>query len=214
MSYVEWLEQSVADAGLHWLSPEVQAVLRVQMMARDRFVDAVKAAIRAADITTADEYALALLGEERNLQRVPGEDVETWRNYIMNAPQTWQDAGTLGNLKRQLERLNIGNIGIYEWGNSDPTRWAEFSVYIFADDPVTVNKWGTDQDWGDDGVWGWDGDPNVTRSLISLIRKWKPAKSKLRTLVFSTGPIWGVEDGLWDNDGLWNEQPEIYTLTF
>lgn len=213
-SYIKWLEQSIANAGLHWLSPEVQAVLQVQMQARDIFVQHLKDAIRVGDITTGDEYALALIGEERNLQRVPGETLEAWRNYIMNAPQTWRNAGTYGNLVAQLQRLELGAVAIYEFGASQPERWAEYGIYIFSSTPVEVKKWGIGEDWGDDGVWGWDGDPNVTRSIISLARKWQPAKSKLARLVFSTGPIWGVDDGLWGNDGLWDEQPEIYTLTF
>lgn len=205
--YSEYMPRLIAP----WSQEErTAALVTAEGAVKDEEIQRMIAAVKIALLEYADEDALALIGAERGLERVPAESAEDWLEHVTNAWQVWERAGTLLGVKAALERLAMGEVIITEWGRHDPARWAEFSVNIQATTVGATRKWGQGK-WGQ-GAWKWLGDAAPLRMALLLIAKFKPAKSKLVSLTLHESLKWGAR-GTWGT-GKWASQGASITIYF
>jgi len=172
------------------------------------FNDAYNAAFQAGaagllDAPTFPVDALALLGNERNIERYPGETNDHYHTRVKNAWDSWAQAGTmrlvteLGYLGLTAEIKENFTAG-WDW-DGDADNWSRIWVVITDHDWEPV-EWGeSGRKWGDNGVWGCDATAAEASTLLRLIRKWKPGHVLPITIVILDEGSWSEPDGTWDD---------------
>lgn len=137
--------------------------------------------------SVASAAALAEHGRSRSLTRYPGEPLDVFRRRVCGALEFWRHGGTLVGVRLALEQAGYRAV-ITEHGRDDEDRdhWAEFSVTVA---PFLVQRSTAQWDRTDayDGTATWDYKLPATplSALLDLIRDVKPARSRLRRLLFS-----------------------------
>jgi hypothetical protein len=196
------------DMAPPWLQGPIGAKwLEGRGAVKDQLVALLVEAVRARAVMRSPDDALALIGQERNLSRHPGESTEAYRDRLKGARSFWEMAGTLPGIELAMEQLGY-TISIIYVRNIDPTRWSNF-IPVVRPGPKRYGAplWDDDGLWEDNGqLWGTDltaEEQDRIRYIINLV---KPSHTDIDDVIFyaQRGALWG-EEGLWQNDGLWEE---------
>jgi hypothetical protein len=196
------------DMAPPWLQGPIGAKwLEGRGAVKDQLVALLVEAVRARAVMRSPDDALALIGQERNLSRHPGESTEAYRDRLKGARSFWEMAGTLPGIELAMEQLGY-TISIIYVRNIDPTRWSNF-IPVVRPGPKRYGAplWDDDGLWEDSGqLWGTDltaEEQDRIRYIINLV---KPSHTDIDDVIFyaQRGALWG-EEGLWENDGLWEE---------
>jgi hypothetical protein len=160
------------------------------------------AAVRARVIATADEQALAYLGAERGLERLPGEFLEAYRTRVARAWDYWRLGGTRPGMQLALELLGY-DVTIIEHGlpppdgQSAPDRvwWSEFTIWLR---PGSVPGYGavlwgeefgvppTQHVWGEANLlWGTSMPAREMWRIMATICQMKSAHSRPRQVFYA-----------------------------
>jgi hypothetical protein len=196
------------DMAPPWLQGPIGAKwLEGRGAVKDQLVALLVEAVRARAVMRSPDDALALIGQERNLSRHPGESTEAYRDRLKGARSFWEMAGTLPGIQLAMDQLGY-TISIIYVRNIDPTRWSNF-IPVVRPGPKRYGAplWDDDGLWEDNGqLWGTDltaEEQDRIRYIINLV---KPSHTDIDDVIFyaQRGALWG-EEGLWQNDGLWEE---------
>lgn len=148
--------------------------------------------------------ALALLGNERNIERYPAESNDAYSTRVKAAWESWKQAGTM-RIVSELSALGLTAeiketfTAGWDW-DGDAANWSRFWSVI-TDHGWSFVYWGSGGSaWGD-GVWGCDATQAEAGTLLRLIRKWKPGHVVPITIVVMDEVDWAAEqpDGTWDD---------------
>ena len=166
--------------------------------------------------------ALTYLAAERNLEMVPTESEQAWRNRLQSAWSIWNEGGTQQVQLDQLGWYNLLAAGVYRRHElSTPPAvgsayvqsfarlvWAQFDIIVQKAHPWQPVYWGS-ASWGD-GTWGsagryWgstmsDVQANYLRRQIRLFKAGHSTCTYLHVLL-GTGHIWGL--GAWGDGWVW-----------
>ena len=148
----------------------------------DILKEALVAALESSWALNCPTDALAYIGSERQLEKYPNEDLETYRIRLWDAWNAWYWAGTEKGLIEQLKlATQLSNITVRtnaQWDDGPPDGnvnwWSRFWVIIGPPHPYTAHKWGTGR-WGDGRLWGADIHPDDLELMRRVIKKWKPS---------------------------------------
>lgn len=170
-----------------------QAHLRALAAPLDDLAERAYRVMLARLVWFAPEDALHLLGEERGLQRFPGEPLPTYRRRVHGAWAYWAQAGTVPGLVTALEHAGYRAVVVEHFRDPDPVRWAEFSVVVGPLERLRPDAyWDGAAPWDGSRSWGFDLPAVPLASLVDLIRDLKPAHARLRQLIWSPrGRYWG-----------------------
>ncbi|MFW5435201.1 hypothetical protein [Paenibacillus apiarius] len=116
-------------------------------------------------IITASELMLNEHGRERDMPRLKGEDIESYRLRLMMKNLIATQAGTEQGILTALKALGYEKSYIEPYYIHDPDRWAEFIVYLGSSTPSGIND---------------------IAIIDAEVMKVKPARSK---------PSYGIEEG-------------------
>lgn len=81
-------------------------------------------------IETAPEWALELHGKDRNIIRLPNENVEMYRTRLLAAYINYAFGGTNTGIIRALDIFNF-SVEVQELYKTDPTKRDQFNVIVF-----------------------------------------------------------------------------------
>jgi len=142
--------------------------------------------------------ALPYIGDERGIEKAPGESDADYRLRLWGAWETWQWSGTsigvynglvtcgltvsdwLGTpwwswLSTWPETGHVWIMNAADWtdcpdGDDDPAHWARFWVVIdgYAEGFSSDGTWGSGGTWGDGGAWGFGSSPTAAE-----VERWK-----------------------------------------
>lgn len=146
----------------------------------DEARDVIYAVRRAWYVRTSPEAGLELLGEERGLPRLPGEDIESYRSRLLAAFLTWQAGGTDEGVQAALALVGLPDADAHQVVFQAPWRF-----------DATVRFDGTAQ-FGGRPHWAWFdvvapmpgagvSDESMSAWLVTIAR-WKAAHARLRRL--------------------------------
>lgn len=110
----------------------------------------------------AKEEALNLLGKERGIEPIKGENLEDYRTRVINALDWWKLAGTVKGIRTVFKLLGFEDVSV---SPADPggERWAEFKVVL---QKTTITQEDTDK----------------LPYAVGIINRLKPAHEKLAEL--------------------------------
>lgn len=120
-------------------------------------------------IISASEQMLEEHGRERDMPRLKGEDVESYRMRLLMKNVIAEQAGTKNGILVALKALGYDQSYIEPYYIHDPERWAEFIVYLGSNTPPGIND---------------------IAIIDSEVMKVKPARSK---------PNYAIEEGVGTN---------------
>lgn len=191
-AYTEYLLALIPPA---LSGPQARVYLESHGEVLDRLLTRLLLAVRVHLIHKAPEEALALLGEERSLPRLMGEDVETYRRRVLGAWEFWQWAGTLEGVVRALAVMGY-RTRVIEHYRSEPERWAEFSLALSDASERLYWLWDSGERWDGGASWGSWGEAAV----LPVVNTVKPAHARLRRV------IWVHPNGFaWDDGSRWGD---------
>jgi len=170
-------------------------------MVAEGAVQAVKARLLGAGPDDALPYA----GNDRQIERAPGESVESYRARLLGAFETWRRAGTNKGILVALAVIGYPTAAIYEshdWFPLDPAWWR---FWLVLDPPSGFSSWklGDGTKLGDKLV-GLDklgADAKAALTLLRrVVRKWKAAHTLcVKIIVVLSGKLigtgWKLGDG-------------------
>lgn len=90
-------------------------------------------------IISASELMLDEHGRERDMPRLKGEDIESYRMRLLMKNVIAEQAGTKNGILTALKALGYDKSYIEPYYIHDPDRWAEFLVYLSSSAPIGVN---------------------------------------------------------------------------
>jgi hypothetical protein len=139
------------------------------------------------------EDALAVTGEERGIQRYPGETAGQYRARLDGAWLAWSQAGSALAILSQLEAAGLPGARLYrasEWSRAEPGYWSVFWVYVSEDYSPPA--------------------PSAQQAAVwaSIVRKWKAANWICGGIILQhAGSAWGT-GGTWgaSSRGAWGRQ--------
>lgn len=171
----------------------------------------------AGAITRCPDDAVARIGDDTNIERLPGEALDSYRARLRGAWETWSWAGTATGVRTALNLLGWWGVWlptVREIGHPDPYThlWARFYVFLTGNSVWGEQLWGAffwgsaapdprpsallwgAFDWGDDTLWG----VAITEADLMYIRlslrKWQGARDRVARLVFTfKSVLWGTE---------------------
>ncbi|WP_018752683.1 hypothetical protein [Paenibacillus sanguinis] len=91
-------------------------------------------------LISASELLLDEHGRERDMPRLKGEDLESYRMRLMMKNVIAEQAGTKNGILVALKALGYDQSYIEPYYLYDPARWAEFIVYLGSKTPPGVNS--------------------------------------------------------------------------
>ncbi|EPR07754.1 hypothetical protein [Ruminiclostridium papyrosolvens] len=90
-------------------------------------------------IISANELMLNEHGKDRGMPRLKGEDIETYRTRLSMKAIIAEKAGTKEGVLLAVKALGYEKSYIEPMYLSDPSRWAEFIVFLQSKTPSTIN---------------------------------------------------------------------------
>jgi hypothetical protein len=215
-TYKELL-QSGENSPAWLLKPKGAAWLGGMGALKDATLERLKAAVKLRFASRAPSDGLAGLGDERVLERAPGDTDRTYAARLVDAWNLWRFGGTALGLLTALRDLgyttaivaianglafSLGSGGALvttvlpaeSWACGASFFWSKFVVFLPA------NPWGVDPS---------DSDPRV-ELLRRTVRRWKSAHATCSDIaVLDAGRLWDwpivLDDGVtpreWDNQG-------------
>lgn len=137
-----------------------------------REIDDLKAAILRvrdeANVASASEVMLPVHGQDRDMLRLEGEDVEAYRTRLSMKGIISEWSGTRKGIQYVLTSLGYGRSMIEPVYPQDPTRWAEFAVNLGVADPNAVKN---------------------SYLIFSEIFRVKEASSRLASIIFTAETV-------------------------
>lgn len=205
----------LADASPTWLKKiDGYGVRMMQGMVGyfgDLIAESFNQAIKAAWLkqSTRPQDALDPIGDNFNIERVPGELDADYETRLNDAWTLWEEAATLEFAENAFTPFGIDASDILlrtrnEWTFA-ANRWSQFWV-VLTDDagslPWAEDIWGPGV-WGDEGTWGTDATFEEITGIVKLVCKWKSAHElPVETiLLYGDGAVWGV--GTWGVPRVW-----------
>ncbi|WP_018750719.1 hypothetical protein [Paenibacillus sanguinis] len=91
-------------------------------------------------IISASERILEEHGRERDMPRLKGEDIESYRMRLLMKNVIAEQAGTKNGILTALKALGYDQSYIEPYYLYDPDRWAEFIIYLGSKTPPGVNS--------------------------------------------------------------------------
>lgn len=155
------------------------------------------------DAPTFPADALALIGNERNIERYPAETNDQYRARVKDAWASWSEAGTM-RLAEELDYLGFtaeikeNFTAGWDW-DGDSDNWSRIWIVI-TEHPWEPIHFGDSGLYLGSGVIGCDATQDEAGTLLRLIRKWKPGHTFPITVVVMDED-WASEqpDGTWDD---------------
>lgn len=161
-----------------------------------------------AEATSPDDV-LTHVGNERLMEKYPGETDATYRARLLAAWDTWSKAGNESVIIAQLTAFGLSGITIktnadWNWDNQ-PNNWSRFWVVITGHPWTWSGTWGDGGDWGDGRLWGITATEAQLEAVRSIINKFRPAHVINPWIIFVIdGAQWtGTPNGKWDD---WRER--------
>ncbi|MEF2965678.1 hypothetical protein V3851_07535 [Paenibacillus sp. M1] len=90
-------------------------------------------------IISASELMLGEHGRERDMPRLKGEEVESYRMRLMMKNVIAEQAGTREGILLALRSMGYDQSFIEPYYLLDPERWAEFIIYLGSQSPSGIN---------------------------------------------------------------------------
>lgn len=90
-------------------------------------------------VISASEIMLPEHGKDRKMPRLKGEDVETYRTRLAMKAIIAENAGTKEGVLLAVKALGYEDSYIEPMYLSDPSRWAEFIVFLQGKTQATIN---------------------------------------------------------------------------
>jgi len=188
-----WLRGRYGEAWAHVLG-----------LAKDAIAEGAHQAVKLRLLGGCPEDALPYAGEDRQIERVPGESASSYRNRLLRAFVTWRLAGTNKGVLSALATIGFTSAIIIEsedWGASpDPTAWWLFWVVLSPPLPFSpAFKLGDGTKLGEKPL-GVTGPLELIELLRRVIRKWKAAHAVCANVVLLfdgelLGTGWKLGDG-------------------
>jgi hypothetical protein len=92
-------------------------------------------------IETAPEWALELHGKDRNIIRLPNENIEMYRTRLFAAYINYAFGGTNTGIVRALAKFNF-SVQVQELYKTEPTKRDQFNVIVFdLGEPITTETY-------------------------------------------------------------------------
>lgn len=205
---------------------------------KDAVADAANEAVLAGFAETAPDDALDSIGHNFNLDnKCDALPYSQYRLKLLEAWEVWKSSGTPARLIKEIQDLGFPNVSIIpQWIETAPgifvkslpsvidtnpfmeanPFWSNFWVVINQPHSFTGHIWGTPPA----GIWGtgtggfpykWgsvEGDQDLLSCIVNLIKKFKPAWTSCRGIVFLLPGAVTWDDGhLWDPLVLWGLDP-------
>ena len=152
--------------------------------------------------------ALAYLGAERGLERVPSEAESEHRHRLRGAWGIWQLAGSAQGHLDAVGWTGLQNIKLYRraaLANPAPAGspyvqsfarqvWASFDLVIQKPHPWSQKVWGSGWTYGDGTVWGSTATYDEVNRLKRFVRQFKSAHSTCVYIhvALGQGAMWGT----------------------
>ncbi len=194
---------------------------------KDALLRASQDALLAGAITRCPDDAVYRIGLDTNIERLPGESLDSYRARLRGAWETWSWAGTATGVRTALNLLGWWGVWlptVREIGHPDPYThlWARFYVFITGntvwdeltwdsgwkwDDRVTLDAselvWDSGWTWDTDTLWDVDITADQLRQIRLSLRKWRNARDRVAGLAFTFGAVlWDTE--VWDAEWTWD----------
>jgi hypothetical protein len=193
-----------------------QQLMRSLGILKDLALERARRAVRARMPTLAPYDALPLIGDERQIDAVPGEPAAAYAERLRNAWDTWRLAGLPLGVLRALRIAGFPTVTLLQM--------RRHSFTLDADSNLVVANYGAPVDqgytpanypatfWNAFGVvisepFGWSGavpaDGSATAELCRrVLKRWKPAHAICDTITIVTGiELWDWPAGSWDEAG-------------
>lgn len=176
---------------------------RASGLVKDLVAEGAMQAVKARFLRAGPPDALAYAGNDRWIERAPGEADAVYRARLLQAFETWRLAGTSKGILRALAIIGYPKATIYEshqWFPKDP-RWWRF--WIVIDPPHGFSLWrlgdGTKLGTKLLGLDKPDGKAALDL-LRRVVRKWKAAHAVCANIVLVLfgkllGTGWKIGDG-------------------
>jgi hypothetical protein len=136
----------------HLLAPTGEAWELVQGLIKDAHAEGTREGVALRFVLHAPLDALPVLGSERQIERAPGEEIEVYRQRLVDAWDAWGRAGTAAGILGQLAAAGITNAAVVEgpdgaWGGFV---WGDGTLWGYAHVGEVWGGFG----WGDGTIWG------------------------------------------------------------
>lgn len=191
MSYVRYRLDRLTPP---WLLDAVGAAWqRVLGEAQDALIEAAKAAALAGYPEHAPADALPVIGDERRIERGPGESEDSYRERLRTSFEAWVWSGTKRGLLAAFHAAGfplVETITNREWDPAPPDgdvdRWARFWLVIGQPHGMQPLAWDDGWDWDDTGLtYDSTATPEDIERLKRLIRTWQPGHARCAGLVLN-----------------------------
>ena len=93
-----------------------------------------------SNVVTASPAMLPVHGQDREMPRLEGEDIETYRTRLSMKGIIAEEAGTKQGILRALTALGYSQSYIEPFSLQDPDRWAEFIIYLKGPQQSSINN--------------------------------------------------------------------------
>lgn len=178
---------------------------RAQGLLFDMVAEGAVQAVKARLLRSGPDDALPYAGNDRQIERAPGESADSYRARLLGAFETWRLAGTNKGILSALAVIGYTKAAIYEshdWFPLDPEWWR---FWLVLDPPSGFSTWklGDGTKLGEKLVGldklGADAKAAITL-LRRVVRKWKAAHTLcIKVIVVLSGKLigtgWKVGDG-------------------
>lgn len=184
------------EAGRDWAT--------AQGLLKDALLEAVTAAVAARRASDCPEDALPRLGEDSQIERMPGESSASYRARLRERFPTWQASGTDLGVLLQLEAAGLSvrakRNNQWDWdghpGNVAPW-WAR--MWLIVDRPNSFGPplvCGGGAVCGDGSICGMTGGSlELVAAIRRLAKKWTSSHVLLVNVIVMTGDGWLCGDG-------------------
>lgn len=186
----------------------------------DLAAEAATQAIKAGWVNqaTSPEDALPSIGQNFNIEQVPGEDNVEYRARLYDTPgawELWEESATILFAENAFAPFGVPASqvlfrAVKDWLVPNPENWSRF--WIILQDTVAFPLpwieatwggavWGT---WGTQATWGSSATQAEIEGALKLICKWKSAEEVGVEIIlqFASGELWG--EGTWGAPRLWS----------
>jgi hypothetical protein len=211
------IREYVASISPPWLSKANAFGVRFMQgmigLVADLFLEASHQALKAPWIkqSTSPDDALPSIGNNFNIEQVPGETNAEFRDRLTVNPgawELWQEAATRLFAENALAPFGVpaGSITLVSrsaWDPDDvPENWSRWWLILQPPLPWDEAEWG-DRRWGAPETWGTDATITEIAGIIKLLCKWKSAHEVgvEIILLYDDGELWGLGD--WGAPEIW-----------
>lgn len=180
---------------------------------KDRILGLAREAVTVRGLPEGDRAALDAGGADRGIPRLAGEGLDSYRDRLRGAWESWSWAGTPRGIRETLLLGALGGSTLYTDRvlprPPSPSLWARYTV-VFSG-RVT---WDAETAWDTPGV-DWDGtykagvgdlDPEDARSqLYGILRTWSNARDCVTSVIIARAAyLWDTSE-TWDSPVNWDD---------